>query len=247
MRLFKYLMFLNVILLTGCNYTIKTPINSLTYPSASNGNKNSHNPSRLIILLGGISTSVEYFEQHGWTEKLKQRYPEYSLVVPELHYGYIVKDIYSKRLYEDIILPAKQRGIQSIWLVGISLGGLGAILTSDYSNNDIDRLYLLSPFLGNGAVQKQIRQVGSLKKWQAKSTVGDTWEYKLWTHIKDITESNTENIPIYMGYGKQDSMRGLKYLAAALPEKQVISLSGGHKDAVFTMLFERMLELGFFD
>lgn len=247
MQLFKYLFFITLLILSGCNFETKIPVDTLVYPGNHNEKNSNHNPSRLIILLRGIGNDIHYFDEQGWTRKLQKRYPEYSIIIPDLHYGYYQKGIFFKRLYEDVIIPAKKSGVTSIWLAGISMGGLGAILTSEYSTKDIERIFLFAPYLGDGTIQKQIEEVGSLAKWNGKPSDKEKWQFKLWSYLKVTTESKANTIPVYMGYGEQDGMPGLNYLAASLPKQHVITLPGGHKDGVFTGLFEKMLERGFFE
>jgi len=247
MWLLKYICIGTLMILTGCSFETKIPVDTLVYPGSLNTKNINNNSSRLIVLLRGYGNDIHYFEQQGWIRKLQQRYPEYSIIVPDLHFGYYKEGIFSERLYADVIKPAKQRGVKSIWLAGISMGGLGAIMTSEFSPKDIGRLFLFAPYLGDGTIQTQIKDKGSLVKWNGQSSDEDKWQYKMWSYLKRTTESKNAAIPVYLGYGEQDDMPGLQYLAASLPEQRLITLAGGHKDGVFTALFEQMLERGFFD
>ena len=50
------------------------------------------------------------------------------------------------RLKEDVINPAKEKGYTKIWLVGISLGGLGSLLYAMEHPSDIEGMLVLAPY-----------------------------------------------------------------------------------------------------
>lgn len=245
--MFKYIYFLSVVILAGCSFQTKIPVDTLFYPGNINVDNSNKDSTQLIVLLRGYGNDINYFDKNGWREKLQQRYPAYSIIVPDLHYGYYKEGIFFKRLYDDVIVPAKQSGIKSIWLVGISMGGLGAILTSEYAMDDIKRLFLIAPYLGNGTIKRQIEKIDRLSKLDGQQDNQSKWQLKLWSHLNERTKAEKTTIPIYIGYGEQDNMPGLKYLATALPKQQIISVPGGHTDDVFTSVFELMLQRGFFE
>ena len=51
-----------------------------------------------------------------------------DMVAVEAHYGYYATRTVVTRLREDVIAPARAQGYTQIWLVGVSMGGLGALL-----------------------------------------------------------------------------------------------------------------------
>src|SRR5712672_3477612 len=69
-----------------------------------------------------------------------------DIVVADLHFGYYLRQTAIERLREDVILPARTRGYQCISLVGISLGGFGALYYAESSGRSraFDRFGALS-------------------------------------------------------------------------------------------------------
>lgn len=67
--------------------TLKNPVDTLSYPSGKNN-------LVLVILLRGIGNDINYFDQQGWGNILQQCYPEYLIVIPDLHIGYIREGSY---------------------------------------------------------------------------------------------------------------------------------------------------------
>lgn len=239
-----FFLLLAVMFIQSCAYETKIPVDTLVYKSDT---PVTNNNSRLIILLRGFGNDINYFDIQGWTDLLQDKYPQYTLVIPDMHFGYYQNDTFAQRLKEDVIKPAKAQGFQSIWIIGISMGGLGAIMTSQAYPDDIERLYLYAPYIGDGTITRQIELAGGLANWRPDFTDNDKWQYKLWKRVKFITESNKGHVPVFLGYGTDDEMVGLPLLAAALPKKQVIITNGGHRDWVFTALFQEMLERKFFE
>ncbi len=230
-----------LLLCSACVFQTKVPLDTLQYSSPAASKK-----SQLIILLRGFGNDINYFDSLGWTEKLQQRYPQYDIIIPDLHYGYYSEGSFMQRMTEDIILPAQQQGYQSIWILGISMGGLGAIMSSELNPTIVKRLFLIAPYLGDGTAQKTIVKAGGLRKWDDEDMDSTVWQFKLWSHLKFLS-AQSPAVPVYLGYGSEDKMPGIPLLQAALPVKNIVTAAGGHKDGVFTDVFEKMLAAGYFE
>ena len=236
----KYLLSLIfVFLVSACAFETKVPLDLLTYTSPEK-----NHDKQLVVLLRGFGNGNDYFEKLGWIDQLQNRHPSYDVIVPDLHYGYYREDSFIQRLNEDVIMPAKKKGYTSIWLLGISMGGLGTIMTSEKFSESITRIFLIAPYLGDGLIQKEIEKSGSLKKWNMQSENQSAWQFKLWAHLKSL--SMRKKVPVYLGYGVEDKMPGLNFLHSALPREQIVTVDGGHKDIAFTRIFEQMLNKGYF-
>ncbi|MGD9385968.1 MAG: alpha/beta hydrolase-fold protein [Thioalkalispiraceae bacterium] len=205
-------------------------------------------PARhLIVLISGRGASASYFQDNRWVEIAREHGIQADFVSPYAHYGYYMTRALLPRLKEDVIIPAKQQGYQTISLVGISMGGLGSILYSQQHPEDIDRIYLLAPYLGDNRVHQQIRAQGGLANWEMQQENADDWNYYIWQFLKEFTQHPRQRENLFLGYGQQDTMQGVDILQQSLPDDQVITIPGGHKDVVFTRLWELMLVKGFLD
>ena len=214
-----------------------------TNPIRSQEFRNVQQPKKhLIVLLSGRGATFDYFEKHQWVEIAAKYTQDYDFIAPFAHYGYYLSGKLVARLHEDIILPAKQLGYETISMAGISLGGLGCILYSEKYPDEIDRIYLFSPFLGKDAVHAQIKADGGLAKWHLRAENQDDWNYYIWRRIQEITNDPVQQHKLFLGYGDKDRLNGQDLLANALPQNQVIKLNGNHDDVTFIKLWQAMLQ-----
>jgi pimeloyl-ACP methyl ester carboxylesterase len=75
-------------------------------------------------------------------------------------------------VHEDIIAPARKSGVKTVRVVGVSMGGLGALIHELEYPGAIDEIYLLSPFVGEEEVVAEIGAAGGVRKWKGDGEVG---------------------------------------------------------------------------
>ncbi len=197
----------------------------------------------LVVLLAGRGAPRDYFEINRWVEIARQYTTEHDFVAPYAHFGYYRSRQLIARLREDIIQPARRQGYKTISLVGISMGGLGALLYSEEYPEDVDHIYLFAPFLGKTAVHEQIRADGGLPYWTLRAQDADDWNYTLWRWLKTLTLKQDRK-KVFLGYGDNDRLRGHNLLAENLPAQHVIKIPGRHDDITFRQLWQQMLSQG---
>jgi pimeloyl-ACP methyl ester carboxylesterase len=158
----------------------------------------------------------------------------------DAHMGYYKSRTLLERMEHDVLAPNRDK-YEEIWLVGISLGGLGALLTAWTYPEDIDGLILMAPYLGRRKTLAQLDKAGGLAQWQPPSTVDaeDGWDIELWRMLKRISEADGAGTPeLYLMYGEDDfGARAHSLLAAALPASQVRKIPGGHAWTTWTTLW----------
>jgi len=64
---------------------------------------------------------------------------------------------------------ARRSGVKRGRLVGVSMGGLGALIHDVEYPDQADELILLSPFVGDEAALREIEASGGLMKWRGPS------------------------------------------------------------------------------
>ena len=230
-----------LVTVNGCGYQVSVPIEKTEYRAGET-------PARhLVILLGGRGAGPTYFEDHKWVEIARAHGVQVDFVAPYAHFGYYLRSQLHPRLKKDIVTPAKKLGYKSISLLGISMGGLGSLVYSDHFPEDIDRIYLIAPFLGKKDMTDKIRAAGGLANWQLNAGDESDTYHSVWRFLKDMTQDTRRRHHIFLGYGDRDHLPGHDLLADALPIQQVIKIPGNHKDAVFTKIWTQMLEQGFLD
>ena len=225
--------------LSGCAMFAKIPMDVLIY---DNPNKDLDN-KRLFVLLRGLGGSHHSFEEEGLVADVLERGLPFDMAAPNAHYGYYGDRNLITRLKEDVIDPARAKGYKKIWLVGFSMGGLGAMLYLMERPEDIAGVYLISPFVGTQSILEEIEAAGGVRKWDPGSfKAEEDWQRMLWHWMKTTIADNPDKI-VYLGYGKGDPYKiGPKLLAAILPPNRVYAFDGGHDYQTFKALWKTFLE-----
>jgi pimeloyl-ACP methyl ester carboxylesterase len=197
----------------------------LTYENPNNTAAN----ERLFVFLRGIGGSHYSFEEEGLVAEVWARGLPFDVVAPNAHFGYYGDRNLVLRLKEDVIDPARARGYRKIWLVGVSMGGLGALLYLMEWPEDIAGVYLISPFLGSQFFLEEMESAGGVRKWDpGPYKTEDDWQRMLWHWMKTTIADNPDKI-VYLGYGTEDPFKSSpQLLAALLPPNRVYTIEGGH-------------------
>jgi pimeloyl-ACP methyl ester carboxylesterase len=147
-----------------------------------------------------------------------------------------------ERLRSEIVLPARAAGT-SIWLNGISLGGLFALDYAATYPGEIDGICLLAPYLGNRILTNEIAQAPGLAAWQPGVLAETDEERRIWSHIKS---RRADSGPLYLGFGQGDRFSAAhELLAATLPADAVDVIPGGHDWPTWSRLWENFLDSRF--
>ena len=237
----KRFVFLIIIVgvICGCAAAPKTPLDILYYRSSD-----PMQSRNLIVFLKGRGASYHSFERYGFVEAVRRRNLPYDMAVPDAHYGYYISRSLFERLREDIIEPARNRGYEKIWLVGISMGGLGSVLYLKEKTADVDGIIIIAPFLGYGGITKEITNAGGLEAWQPGSydESGD-WQRMLWHWLQEYAGRIDQMPPIFLGYGGNDTyVGGQELLSTVLPASQVLKITGGHDLQTFQQIWNLYLD-----
>lgn len=225
--------------LSGCAISAKTPLEVLHYPNPDREKNN----QRLIVFLRGMGGSHHSFAEEGFVTDVRACGLPYDIAVPNAHFGYYGDRSLIDRLKTDVIDPARARGCQKIWLIGISMGGLGAMLYYMAHPEEIEGIYLMAPFLGAPYILEEIEAAGGVQSWNPGNfTAEDDWQRMLWHWIKTTVADHPDK-KIYLGYGSNDTYkRASELLAPLLPPDRVMVIRGAHDYATFTTLWKMFLE-----
>lgn len=235
------LIFLLGVLSAACSFRPAVPMPKIEYFA------NDEPSGPLVVLLRGIGGRMDYYERNGWVDAARDARHAMDMVAPDAHFGYYVGRSIATRLHEDIIGPARAQGYQDIWLAGISLGGMGALLYSREHAGHVSRIYLFAPYLGNGTVLAEIQAAGGLEHWDMPANKAHEHQYLVWHYLKQILRDPQRRVTLYLAYGEDDHLIGHDLLAAYMPTERVIKIAGAHDDRTFLKLWQRMLENGWVD
>jgi len=202
-------------------------------------------PDTLLVMLPGASSLPEEFLREGFVRALRERRLALDVVLVDAHPGYYKDRTILERLQADVIAPARAKGYRKIWLVGVSLGGLGALIQARAQPADADGLMLLAPYLGERRVTDAVRADGGLKAWRgaALDPVQDDLDLRLWQWLQAYATDPTLRPPLVLGYALADRLAPANQLLAAnLPADKVFTTAGGHDWPEWRRLWKQMLE-----
>jgi len=197
----------------------------------------------MLVMLPGRLNSADRFMAEGFVELVRSGGFAIDVVAAEAHIGYYYNQTIVKRLREDVIMPARSRGYRNIWILGISMGGMGAIWYDRSHPGDLDGLILLAPYLGDKPIVDEIEAAGGLRSWQQNEEDKGVFPEDIWGLAKGYEARQTTAGRLFLGYGLQDGFaRSNSLLARELPAGQVVTLSGSHDWPTWRLLLARLLE-----
>lgn len=234
----KWMIPVTALLLTACSWAPAPtqPMGKIAQPAERRSDT-------LLVFLPGRGDRGPDFVDNGFMEVGAGR--GYDMLAADAHFGYYMSETIVDRLHEDVIQPARTRGYERIWLLGISAGGLGAGLYASAHPGMIDGLILLAPYPGDEALVQDIAGAGGLEAWAGQSTAGEDWQRRHWRWLKKAT-GDADSPRIVLGYGRDDRFAEAgDLLAGRLPPDRVFRLEGGHRWPVWRDLWERIAAAGF--
>ncbi len=226
--------------LAGCTALRPTPVPMAIVRYAHPG---AQRPCCLIVCLPGRWDRALQYETEQLVQAVRDAGIWADMVAVEAHYGYYAKRTVVTRLREDVIAPALAQGYTQIWLVGVSMGGLGALLyVRDYPN-DITGVVALAPFLGDTDVINEIRAAGGVQQWQPTAITPGDYQRQLWQWLKMHLARPEAGAGLYLGYGQQDRLAPAhQLLATSLPATRVFTNLGGHDWQTWRQLWQAFLK-----
>ena len=196
----------------------------------------------LLVMLPGAGDRVGTYDKHGLVEAMRATGMEVDMLEVDAHPGYYYGSrTLLERMDQDVLAPNRGR-YEQIWIVGISMGGIGALLTAWTYPEDITGLILMSPYLGRRKTLKGISKAGGLAAWQPPAEVDeDAWDVEIWRKLKHMSEGE-DPLDLYLMYGHADlGVKAHNMLAAALPEDHVKTTPGGHAWSTWSTLWATLL------
>jgi pimeloyl-ACP methyl ester carboxylesterase len=230
---------LGTALCTGCATFLqppKAPIPLAQYIERSADNRT------LLVFLPGIDDEAGDFARQGFIDAVRRRNLPVDMVSVDAHFGYYMSKTLVPRLQDDVITKAKRQGYERIWLVGISLGGLGSLLYSKQYPGEVYGIIVLAPYLGEEPLIEEIRAAGGPARWQPGPSAGD-FRRSLWDFLGGYEQAPERMPRLLLAYGTGDRYAaGQDLLAQLLPPQQVITQSGGHRWETWRSLWESVLD-----
>lgn len=202
-------------------------------------------PKALLVLLPGAYDSPQDYIDQRFVKEVRKRNIYTDIQIVDAHIGYYTNEQIVKRLEEEVVAPAKSKGYEKIWFVGISLGGYGSLLYSMNHPTALEGVFLMAPYMGVKAVHMDIQSQGGLKNWVAKNDAST--DLILWHWLKGYALSTADMPKLLIGFGDNDRFaqpNGL--LADVLPKARGLIVPGGHDWKTWHQLWTQFLDTSSF-
>lgn len=233
------LCFLCSLLLAACSYLphASNPM-EMTWHHSKN-----HSSRKLLILLPGIWDNPADFENHGFIDIARKNRLAHDFLLVDANIAYLIRGNFSERFTADIITPAREKGYESFWLIGISLGGYNSLSYYLDHPEAIDGVVLLSPYTGVNKKQNLFHRMRKYIDSDDLSSVSERIPYMNWESLAAFEEHNSlENI--YLAYGRQDDFApGYSEFEQLLPPENIYAVDGGHDWQTWSTLWNDLLEM----
>jgi pimeloyl-ACP methyl ester carboxylesterase len=195
-----------------------------------------------MVWLPGAYHAAQDFVAAGFPQAVRARQLALDLIFVDLELEHVGDRGALQLLRSGMVLPARSAGI-SIWLGGISLGGLFALAYAASYPDEVDGLCLLAPYLGNRILTAEIAQAPGLAAWQPGELAETDEERRIWRYLKTRRPGSTS---LYLGFGQGDRFSAAhELLAETLPADSVDVIDGGHEWSTWVRLWENFLDSHF--
>jgi pimeloyl-ACP methyl ester carboxylesterase len=199
-------------------------------------------PTTLIVMLPGVRDTPQDLLDQGFVKAVRERGIHADIQLADAHLGYYNNQQIVDRLHDEVVVPAKAKGYQKIWLVGISLGGYGSMLYSMSKPGWVQGFFTMAPYMGSREVPTEVQNQGGLQTWS--SSVQGSLDVDLWRWLKGYTQQQTDLPLAYIGFGTSDRfVKPNTLLADALPKERSFAIPGGHDWETWLKLWASFLDV----
>ncbi len=201
---------------------------------------------RLVVMLPGRGDNLQSLTDTGVARIIQQNWPDADVILVGLTMPFYRQGDAARRLHDEVIEPARRAAYRQVWLAGISLGGMGALLYDLRYPDQIDGLLLLSPYLGDGPIHREIGQAGGLDAWQpgpAQALGRGTFQHELWRYLKNWSNRPGRTRSTWLAYGADERFRQpIELMSPRLPSDHVVMLPGKHNWKLWKPAMRALLE-----
>ena len=200
-----------------------------------------------IVLMPGFADKPDDFDVQGFVPVLRKNAPDYDIFAADAHFGYYNKNTLLEQLHTNVIGPLVTRGYRELWIVGISMGGHGAVAYARAYPERVKGLLLFAPYLGPGDVVQEVAQAGGICHYAPpmplpESRFGFAQANFVW--LKEVLCSKPAKVSLWVGVGDRD-MAKRDLLRDVVEPDHYLVLPGGHDWNVWTPALESIARRAF--
>ena len=202
-------------------------------------------PRCLVVLLPGAADYGDAYIDEGFVKMIRDRNLSADVIAPDATIRYYLDGTVTTRLHDDLIGPAKQRGYERTWLIGISMGGFGSLFYPSQRAGEVDGVLALAPYLGDEPMIRAIADAGGLAKWTPPAeapTTKDNYQAQFWRWLRETQVEGKPGPTVWLGWGTEDGLgRADGLLAQVLPKERLLSAPGKHDWPPWKQMFADFL------
>lgn len=200
-------------------------------------------PRTVLLMLPGARNSPQELAEQGFIRAVRERNVPVDVFALDAHVDYYLDRSNIERLLQGTLDEVSAQGYRRIWLMGISLGGLGALLCATRRPADIEGLVLLAPYLGTTGIIAEVLAAGGLDCWGLGDGDESDHERAFLAELQGCHFGEASFPKIYLGYGREDRfLASAQLLLSRLPQERVLALAGGHDWGTWNRLWNGLLE-----
>jgi pimeloyl-ACP methyl ester carboxylesterase len=198
-------------------------------------------PGLALALLSGTYSEPEDFVREGFPAAVRSHGIEADIVMAGVSAAHFADGSIVERIRSHVVLPARERGCERIWLVGISLGGLAALSFAARHEDDLDGIVLLAPYPATRDLLREVDAAGGLAQWKSQGRAGEgDLEREAWSWLAG---ARAHRLPVHCYLASGDRFAsGQRRLGEALDERRVHELPGGHDWGSWRRLWQAFLD-----
>ena len=195
-----------------------------------------------VVLMPGFGDRPEAFRDHGFVAALEAAAPRFDVFGADSHFGYYRKRTLLDRLEQDVIGPLRARGYRSIWLVGASMGGFGAVAYARAHPALVRGVMLFAPYLGPKEVVQEVAAAGLCKYQPQLGPRQDEANFARQNFVWLKQQAcEKHDVSLWLAVGSEDRLRQTDdILGGALDASHVLVLPGGHGWKVWTPALQKL-------
>ena len=199
-----------------------------------------------LVMLPGAGDCAQDLVEQGFVHALRTRDLAVDATIIDARMDHYLERCVSS-LIERHIAPPGSPTMARTWLMGISLGGMGALEYAREHGEEIGGVILLAPFLGNRGLIAEVMKAGGLRHWDPGAIGPADDEHRLLAWLRSYRAGSPGALPLYLGYGTDD-----RYVAAStilsdlIPPRNVVAIPGGHDWSTWLGAWGRLLDRGVF-
>jgi pimeloyl-ACP methyl ester carboxylesterase len=196
----------------------------------------------LLVMLPGAGIDARDFAAQGLVAAAQARGAAVDVIALKPELDLYLEGRVAAVLHDAVIAPALAGGVRRLWLLGISLGGMGALLYASIHPELVEGVVLLAPFLGTHGTMAEVAQAGRFASWSAATSAATAPERQMLTWLQGQLRAGAQSPRLFLGHGDRDRFGvGHRLLAAELPPDQVALVDGGHDWAAWTKAWDQIL------